>query len=165
MKNNKYLILDIAIAVLLVAFIALHFIPYFCYKDETFSIAKFLWTDVEKLTKFLKALYGTRDFKLNPYVDWIVLSFILPVVVIGLRFWKPNTVVVVLADFAWGFCATYGYFSSKLLRTTVIKENAYLLNPGLFWLYMVIILIVDALIIWRTIRFVPNYIKKFLPEK
>ncbi len=166
MKTNKLQLFNIFITVVVLAFVVLHFIPYFSFKGEGYSIFNFIWWHPSDLKKFGREIYGATNFDMNQATTLLVLSFVAALGLLVLNFTKPDSLAAELVGLLWSAFSLIGYPASNILRLQAeATENSFIMNPGLYWPIFILILIGTALILARLVFFIPVFVERIKKKR
>lgn len=151
--KNKNQIFNIAIVVLLLAFLVLMFLPYFTYEEVNYSINGSVWLYTRELKPFFSVIEGFRENNNTQYLA-LVLAFVIGVGTLLMHFMKSNSLGTQVLSVIWCLVVSIGFPINEMLKMG---------NMTIFYIMMAVTVVIDVLVVLRLIVWIKEW--KVRPKK
>ena len=136
---------NIGIVVLLLAFLALMFVPYFTYKDVSYSINGYIWIYPKVLKPFFTELIDGYSKNNNPQIWAPALARVWGVLTLAVNFMKSDSLINQLVTLVWCLIVSIGFPLNQALKFG---------NMTIYFVLLGIALVIDVLAVLRLIAWI-----------
>ena len=134
-------ILTIALVVLVVAQLALMFLPYFRFTpaktlylptpvETDYSLQDFAWTKIQEMEKTIKYDVAKNelgvkasDYTINPYAHPLVLTFIAGVLSLICALFFHGKLGAQIVNVLWGVFGVFNFATNQILHTSIVANE------------------------------------------
>lgn len=133
-------ILTIALVVLVVAQLALMFLPYFRFTpaqtldlpnpvETDYSLQDFTWTKIQEMEKTIKDVaknelgVKSKDYSINPYAHPLVLTFVTGILVLICSLFFYNKLGAQVVNVLWGVFGVFNFATNQILHTSIVANE------------------------------------------